>query len=47
MSFEYVLADSWLTTKDNLQLIHHQLKKECIFGTKSNRLVALSIEAKK
>jgi hypothetical protein len=37
--FEYVLADIWFGSKDNMLLIH-EAKKCFIFGIKSNRLLA-------
>ena len=37
--FEYVLADNWFGSKDNMLFIH-QAKKHFIFGIKSSRLVA-------
>lgn len=37
--FEYVLADNWFGSKDNMIFIH-EAKKHFIFGIKSNRLVA-------
>jgi hypothetical protein len=40
--FDYVLADSWFGAKENLDYIHHDLKKYFIIGLKSNRTVALS-----
>lgn len=44
--FKYVLADNWFASKDNMCLIHADLKKYFIFGIKSNRTVALSAEDK-
>ena len=45
--FEYVLADNWFKSKDNMESIHHELGKKFIFGLKANRLVAISEEARK
>lgn len=47
VKFEYVLADNWFGSKDNMEYIHHELGKKFIFGLKANRLVALSEEARK
>ncbi|WP_213155545.1 transposase [Neochlamydia sp. AcF65] len=47
VKFEYVLADNWFGAKDNMKLIHSELKKMFIFGIKSNRLIALSEEQRK
>lgn len=47
IKFEYVLADNWFGSKDNMEHIHHELGKKFIFGLKANRLVALSEEARK
>lgn len=44
--FKYVLADNWFGAKDNMELIHYELKKSFIFGIKSNRTVALSRQEK-
>ena len=44
--FEYVLADNWFGSKDNLKMIHYDVKKYFIIGIKSNRLVALTQEDK-
>jgi len=45
--FEYVLADSWFGSKNNMESIHSEFKRKFIFGIKSNRLVALSEKDKK
>ncbi len=47
VKFEYVLADNWFGSKDNMEYIHYELGKKYIFGLKANRLVALSEEARK
>lgn len=44
---EYVLADNWFGSKDNMEHIHYDVKKKFIFGLKVNRLVALSEEDRK
>jgi hypothetical protein len=41
VNFEYVLADTWFSSKENMLKIHYELEKKFIFGIKSNRLVAL------
>ena len=40
--FEWVLADNWFGSKDNMEFIHDALQKSFIFGIKSNRTLALS-----
>ena len=45
--FDYVLADNWYGSKDNMLFLHFDLKKTFILGLKSNRLVALSKEQQK
>ena len=40
--FEWVLADNWFGSKDNMEFIHDELQKSFIFGIKSNRTLALS-----
>jgi hypothetical protein len=42
IQFEYVLADNWFGSKENMRFIHEKAKKHFIFGIKSNRCVALS-----
>lgn len=42
VNFEYVLADTWFCSKENMLMIHYNLEKKFILGIKSNRLVALS-----
>lgn len=44
--YNYVLADSWFASADNMKFIKKILEKEFIFALKSNRLVALSLEDK-
>jgi hypothetical protein len=45
--FDYVLADNWFGAKDNMEFIHYELNKFFVFGIKTNRLVALSLEERK
>ncbi|MEM7374016.1 MAG: transposase [Bacteroidota bacterium] len=40
--FEWVMADSWYANVKNLRYIAEKLKKDFLFGLKSNRKVALS-----
>lgn len=40
--FEWVMADSWYANVTNLRYIAQKLKKDFLFGMKSNRKVALS-----
>lgn len=42
--FDYILADNWFGAKANMVFIQSILKKYFIFGIKSNRCVALSLE---
>lgn len=41
VKFDYVIADSWFSSKENMQYINQQLGKKFIFALKTNRLVAL------
>lgn len=45
--FDYVLADNWFGAKDNMEFIHYEKQKKFIFGIKTNRLIALSLEERK
>lgn len=45
--FEYVLADSWFGSRKNMAFINYEIKKNFIFGIKSNRLFAFSEEERK
>ena len=40
--FDYVVADSWYSSAENMELIKQTLKNNFIIALKSNRLVALS-----
>ena len=40
--FDYILADNWFGSKENIKFIHQDLKKFFILGIKSNRCVALT-----
>lgn len=44
--FEWVLADNWFGSKENLEYINNVIKKKFIIGIKSNRTVALSEKEK-
>ena len=46
LEYRYVLADSWFSSKENMNYIHRKLKRHFIIALKSNRTVALSYEAK-
>lgn len=46
LMFRYVLADSWFSSAENMDLIKEELKKEFILAIKSNRNVALSLQDK-
>src|SRR3990167_10298636 len=41
--FDYVLADNWFGSKANMAFIHGTLKKSFIFGIKSNRCIAMTL----
>lgn len=47
LKWQYVLADRWFSSSDNMKYIHQKLGKSFIFGLKGNRLVALNPEDKK
>ncbi len=40
--FDYVLADNWFGSAENMKYIDNDMKKQFIIGIKSNRTVALS-----
>ena len=42
MRFDYVLADNWFGSAENMEYIDNDMKKQFIIGIKSNRTVALS-----
>jgi len=42
LPFKYVLWDTWFSSKDNLDFIHHELQKFFVAAIKSNRKVALN-----
>jgi hypothetical protein len=44
--FDYVLADSWFSSVENMQVLKGELNLNFIFALKSNRKVALSKEKK-
>ena len=46
LTWRYALADSWFSSAENMQYIHHILEKYFILALKSNRLVALTKEDK-
>jgi hypothetical protein len=45
--FDYVLADSWFSSVENMICCKEELKEDFIMALKSNRKVALSLEDKK
>ena len=47
IKYRYVLADSWFSSKENLQFIRNSLDKHFVIAIKSNRTVALSYEDKR
>jgi SRSO17 transposase len=46
LEYSYVLADSWFSSKQNMEFIHDELGKQFVIALKSNRTVALSYEDK-
>lgn len=44
--FDYVAADSWFSSIENMQWVKQALKRNFVLALKSNRKVALSLEAK-
>jgi hypothetical protein len=47
LKYRHVLADSWFSSKENLNFIKFDLNKDFIMALKSNRTVALSMEDKR
>ena len=47
IEFRYVLNDVWYASSENMRYVKEDLKKEFIMPIKTNRKVALSLEAKK
>lgn len=47
LKYRWVLADSWFSSKENLEFIHNSLGKEFIIALKTDRTAALSYEAKR
>lgn len=46
VKFEYILADSWFSSKENMKYIHINLEKYFIMGIKTNRSVAMTEDDK-
>ncbi len=46
MPIDYVAADSWYSSADNMRTLHHQARLQFVMAIKSNRKVALSNNAK-
>jgi hypothetical protein len=46
LNYKYILADSWFSSRDNMNCIKHDIKKDFIMALKTNRLAALSLEDK-
>jgi hypothetical protein len=42
IKFDYVLADNWFGSAENMEYINNDMKKQFIIGVKTNRTVALS-----
>lgn len=47
LKWQYILADSWFSSSENMAFVHKKMEKCFILALKSNRLVALSLEDKK
>ncbi len=47
IAFGYVLADSWFASAENMRFVKLDLERAFIFPLKTNRKVALSLEAKR
>jgi len=45
--FHYILSDIWYSAAENMVFIKHELDKDFIMPLKSNRKVALSVQAKR
>ncbi len=45
--FGYVVNDVWFASADNMRFVKHELKRDFIMPLKTNRKLALSLEAKK
>jgi hypothetical protein len=46
IQFRYVVFDSWFSSKENLQFVKQELKKQFVCALKANRTVALSVQDK-
>ena len=46
LEYRCVLADSWFSSRQNMEFIHDELGKQFVIALKSNRTVALSYEEK-
>ncbi|MCY4653859.1 MAG: transposase [Dehalococcoidia bacterium] len=46
LRYRYVLADSWFSSKENMEFIHRKLKRHFVIALKSNRTATLSYESK-
>lgn len=47
LKFKYVLWDTWFSSKENLDFVHYNLKKQFVVALKSNRTLALSESEKR
>lgn len=47
VKFKYITWDSWFSSKENLELVHYDLKKKFVVALKDNRLVSLSENEKR
>ena len=46
VKWQYLLNDSWFSSNENMNFIHHDLNKFFIMGLKSNRSIALTVKDK-
>jgi len=47
ITFRYVVNNVWFASADNMMFVKHDLKRDFVMPLKTNRKIALSIEAKK
>lgn len=46
VKFKYILWDTWFSSKENFEFVHHKLKKYFIAAIKTDRHVAMNMEQK-
>ncbi len=47
VQYKYVVWDTWFSSKENFECVHHEFKKHFVCALKSNRTVAISEQAKR